>query len=46
MIKQNTINDKNERGVIINIASVAGIEGNKDLSIYSSSKGAIIGMYS
>ena len=33
-----------ERGVIINVASVAGIEGQKGQVIYSASKGAIIGM--
>ena len=33
-----------ERGVIINVASVAGIEGQKGQTIYSASKGAIIGM--
>lgn len=33
-----------ERGVIINIASVAGFEGQKGQTVYSASKGAIIGM--
>ena len=33
-----------ERGVIINVASVAGEEGQKGQVVYSASKGAIIGM--
>eukprot|EP01016_Furgasonia_blochmanni_P020893 TRINITY_DN23277_c0_g1_i1.p1 TRINITY_DN23277_c0_g1~~TRINITY_DN23277_c0_g1_i1.p1 ORF type:complete len:324 (+),score=75.80 TRINITY_DN23277_c0_g1_i1:10-981(+) len=33
-----------ERGVIINVASVAGIEGQRGQVIYSASKGAILGM--
>ena len=33
-----------ERGVIINVASVAGFEGQKGQVIYSASKGALIGM--
>ena len=33
-----------ERGVIINVASVAGFEGQKGQTIYSASKGAILGM--
>merc|ERR1719487_460754 len=32
------------RGVIINVASVAGIEGQKGQMVYSASKGAVIGM--
>merc|ERR1719247_384937 len=32
------------RGVIINVASVAGIEGQKGQLVYSASKGAVIGM--
>merc|ERR1719443_1656559 len=32
------------RGVIINVASVAGIEGQKGQLAYSASKGAVIGM--
>ncbi len=31
-------------GVIINVASVAGIEGQRGQAVYSGSKGAIIGM--
>ncbi len=33
-----------ERGVIVNVASVAGLEGQKGQTVYSASKGAIIGM--
>lgn len=33
-----------ERGVIINVASVAGYEGQKGQTVYSASKGALIGM--
>merc|ERR1711904_574972 len=33
-----------QRGVIINVASVAGIEGQKGQLVYSASKGAVIGM--
>eukprot|EP01017_Pseudomicrothorax_dubius_P023006 TRINITY_DN24736_c0_g1_i2.p1 TRINITY_DN24736_c0_g1~~TRINITY_DN24736_c0_g1_i2.p1 ORF type:complete len:207 (-),score=56.00 TRINITY_DN24736_c0_g1_i2:35-655(-) len=33
-----------ERGVIINISSVAGLEGQKGQTIYAASKGAIVGM--
>eukprot|EP00928_Gymnodinium_smaydae_P098652 TRINITY_DN921_c0_g1_i1.p1 TRINITY_DN921_c0_g1~~TRINITY_DN921_c0_g1_i1.p1 ORF type:complete len:257 (-),score=63.51 TRINITY_DN921_c0_g1_i1:197-967(-) len=32
------------RGVIVNVASVAGIEGQKGQLVYSASKGAVIGM--
>merc|ERR1719487_1118497 len=32
------------RGVIINVASVAGIDGQKGQLVYSASKGAVIGM--
>jgi len=32
------------RGVLINVASVAGIEGQKGQMVYSASKGAVIGM--
>merc|ERR1711957_48206 len=37
-------NDDGSRGVIINVASVAGIEGQKGQMVYSASKGAVIGM--
>jgi NAD(P)-dependent dehydrogenase (short-subunit alcohol dehydrogenase family) len=43
MSKQEPIAD-GERGVIINVASVAGEEGQKGQVVYSASKGAIIGM--
>lgn len=43
MVKQDYAEEK-ERGVIINVASVAGIEGQRGQVIYGSSKGAIIGM--
>eukprot|EP00300_Choanocystis_sp_HF-7_P024372 c25807_g1_i1.p1 GENE.c25807_g1_i1~~c25807_g1_i1.p1 ORF type:complete len:264 (+),score=59.17 c25807_g1_i1:22-792(+) len=33
-----------QRGVIVNVSSVAGIEGQKGQLVYSASKGAIIGM--
>ena len=33
-----------ERGVLINVASVAGFEGQKGQVVYSASKGALIGM--
>jgi len=44
IMKQEPISELKERGVIINIASVAGLEGQKGQTIYSASKGAIIGM--
>ncbi len=43
MSKQET-NDKNERGVIINTASVAAFDGQIGQAAYSASKGAIVGM--
>ncbi len=36
--------EEGQRGVIINVASVAGFEGQKGQSIYAASKGAILGM--
>lgn len=42
MSQQEEING--ERGVLINVASVAGFEGQKGQIVYSASKGAIIGM--
>ena len=36
--------ESGERGVIINVASVAGFEGQKGQVVYSASKGALIGM--
>ncbi len=38
------LNEEKERGVLINVASVAGIEGQRGQVVYGSSKGAIIGM--
>lgn len=38
------ISGSDERGVIINISSVAGEEGQKGQVAYSASKGAILGM--
>lgn len=42
MSEQEEVNG--ERGVLINVASVAGYEGQKGQVIYSASKGALIGM--
>lgn len=36
--------EDNQRGVIINVSSVAGLEGQKGQLAYSASKGAVIGM--
>jgi NAD(P)-dependent dehydrogenase (short-subunit alcohol dehydrogenase family) len=44
MISQEIVSKLFGRGVIINVASVAGIEGQVGQTIYSASKGAIIGM--
>jgi NAD(P)-dependent dehydrogenase (short-subunit alcohol dehydrogenase family) len=44
MMKQPVLNEEKERGVIINVASVAGFEGQRGQVIYAGSKGAIIGM--
>lgn len=44
MVKNQTLNDKGERGVIINVASVAGFEGQSGQTIYGGTKGAILGM--
>lgn len=44
MSKQELIPGFEERGVIINISSVAGEEGQKGQVAYSASKGAILGM--
>lgn len=45
MVKQEPLNEFKERGVIVNVASVAGIEGQRGQAVYSASKGAIIGKY-
>jgi len=44
MMKQEPISEYKERGVIINVASVAGFEGQRGQTIYSATKGAIMGM--
>ena len=43
-IKNSPLDSSNERGVIINVASIAGTEGTSGQVAYSASKGAIIGM--
>jgi NAD(P)-dependent dehydrogenase (short-subunit alcohol dehydrogenase family) len=40
----NEVNDQNERGVIINTASVAAFDGQIGQAAYSASKGGIVGM--
>lgn len=44
MIPLTTVGDSEERGVIINTASVAAYEGQIGQTAYSASKGAIVGM--
>jgi NAD(P)-dependent dehydrogenase (short-subunit alcohol dehydrogenase family) len=44
MHKQPELNEFKERGVIVNIASVAGYEGQRGQTVYSASKGAVLGM--
>lgn len=44
MMVNNTPNDDNERGVIINTASVAAFDGQIGQAAYSASKGGIVGM--
>ncbi|MEQ8673910.1 MAG: 3-hydroxyacyl-CoA dehydrogenase [Aggregatilineales bacterium] len=44
MMAQNTPNDNDERGVIINTASVAAYDGQIGQAAYSASKGGIVGM--
>ena len=39
-----TVKPHKERGVIINVASTVGIEGENRQSLYAATKGAIIGM--
>ena len=41
---ENEPNDDGERGVVVNTASIAGIEGQIGQVAYSSSKGGVIGM--
>nr|XP_002129755.1 3-hydroxyacyl-CoA dehydrogenase type-2-like [Ciona intestinalis] len=44
MMNQNDISERQEKGVIINTASVAAYEGQIGQAAYSASKGAIVGM--
>lgn len=44
MIKQDTLNEDEERGVIINTASVAAYEGQIGQASYSASKAGVVGM--
>lgn len=44
LIGENQPNEKGERGVVINTASVAAFEGQMGQAAYSASKGAIVGM--
>jgi NAD(P)-dependent dehydrogenase (short-subunit alcohol dehydrogenase family) len=44
MSKNTPVNDRGERGVIINVASVAAFEGQRGQVAYSASKGAIAGI--
>ncbi|WP_066069607.1 3-hydroxyacyl-CoA dehydrogenase [Neobacillus soli] len=44
IMSSNEVNDQNERGVIINTASVAAYDGQIGQAAYSASKGGIVGM--
>lgn len=44
MCRQAPVNDDNERGVIINVASVAAYDGQMGQAAYSASKGGIVSM--
>ena len=44
MMKQPSVDDTKEKGVIINVASILGLEGQKGTVAYAASKAAIIGM--
>ena len=44
MSKNTPVNDRGERGVIVNVASVAAFEGQRGQVPYSASKGAIVGI--
>mmetsp|Transcript_23180 Transcript_23180/g.16482 ORF Transcript_23180/g.16482 Transcript_23180/m.16482 type:complete len:98 (-) Transcript_23180:187-480(-) len=44
MSKNKPLNDRNEKGVIIMVSSVAADEGQRSMSAYSSTKGAINGL--
>ena len=41
MLKQDPLNENNERGLIVHISSIGGTDGTKRLIIYSASKGAL-----
>ena len=43
-MKNNPVDEDNERGVIINVASIAAMEGTKGQLAYAASKGGIVGM--
>uniref|UniRef100_A0A0K0EWI6 3-hydroxyacyl-CoA dehydrogenase type-2 n=1 Tax=Strongyloides venezuelensis TaxID=75913 RepID=A0A0K0EWI6_STRVS len=43
LIMENKMDDQNQRGVIINTASIAAYDGQIGQSVYSASKGAIVG---
>ncbi|KAF4670812.1 hypothetical protein FOL47_001819 [Perkinsus chesapeaki] len=44
MAKQDPVNDDGERGVIINVASIAAFDGQQGLSAYSASKAGVVGL--
>lgn len=44
MCKNQALNDRGEKGVIINVSSVAGFEGQRGQVPYSATKAAIIGI--
>ncbi|ALO46015.1 SDR family NAD(P)-dependent oxidoreductase [Pseudohongiella spirulinae] len=44
MASQTAVNDDNERGVIVNVASVAAYDGQMGQAAYSASKGGIVSM--
>ncbi|KAF4670811.1 hypothetical protein FOL47_001817 [Perkinsus chesapeaki] len=44
MAKQDPVNDDGERGVIINVASIAAFEGQQGQSAYSASKAGVVGL--
>ena len=43
-MKENDVDEDDERGVIINVASIAAMEGTKGQIAYAASKGGIVGM--
>lgn len=44
MLSQEGVGEFKERGVIVNVASLAGLEGQRGQVAYAASKGAVIGM--